>query len=202
MNTLTTHWDNIFNSTEDSSLGWFEKETQQTLKFFNTFKDQKTVFISGVGTSTIVEKLLERDYQLILNDLSQNALDKLEKRVQSDKAIYLCQNIATPLPQNTQCDIWFDRAVLHFLLKEEEIEQYFQNLKNTLNNGGYALFAEFALDGTPKCAGLELHRYSVKELVERLGEGFELIESENYNYINPAGDTRKYIYALFRKTVS
>lgn len=201
MKDLNLHWENIFDTTEDCNLGWFEKDLEQTLKFFDLIKERKTVFISGVGTSTIVEKLLEKNYHLILNDISAKALDKIKTRVSSDTITYLAQNIATPLPCNTQCDIWFDRAVLHFLLDEKEIEQYFSNLKNTLLNKGYVLFAEFAHDGAPQCAGLELHRYTLDELSLRLGDEFQLITSENYNYINPAGDTRKYIYALFQKRV-
>jgi len=69
-------------------------------------------------------------------------------------------------------DIWIDRAVLHFLLTEVDIQGYFDNLKVNLCNGGYALFAEFSLSGPEKCAGLSLNRYSMAELAERLGPGF------------------------------
>ena len=63
-----------------------------------------------------------------------------------------------------------------------------------------AIFAEFPPHGAPKCAGLELHRYSVEELTQRLGPGFALVDHFDHTYINPAGDPRPYIYALFKRT--
>jgi len=62
------------------------------------------------------------------------------------------------------------------------------------------LFAEFAPDGASMCAGLELHRYSVEEIVERVGVDFVLIEQERYNFISPFGDIRPYIYILFKRS--
>lgn len=61
------------------------------------------------------------------------------------------------------------------------------------------MLAEFSKDGAPKCAGLELHRYTVDELKTRIGEAFTLVATEPYTYINPWGSPRPYIYALFRK---
>ncbi len=36
-------------------------------------------------------------------------------------------------------------------------------------------------------------------IIERIGKGFELIEGFNHTFYNPAGDTREYVYTLFRK---
>jgi len=50
----------------------------------------------------------------------------------------------------------------------------------------------------PRCAGLDLHLYSVEEMSARMRPEFELLRHEDYTYINPAGDPRPYIYALYR----
>jgi len=97
-------------------------------------------------------------------------------------------------------DIWVDRAVLHFLTDDEAINGYFRNLNSVLKVGGYAVFAEFSEDGARKCAGLVLHRYSVSELSGRLGPSFDLISTFDYTYLNPNGDPRPYVYALYKKT--
>ncbi len=117
------------------------------------------------------------------------------------KEIYwLCQDISQPIQDAIpDIDIWVDRAVLHFLTDEDDIEGYFENVKSTLEAGGYAIFSEFSKTGAPKCAGLNLHRYSVEELSERLGTEFELITHYDYNYINPRGDPRPYIYTLYKR---
>lgn len=65
--------------------------------------------------------------------------------------------------------------------------------------GGYVLLAQFSNDGANRCAGLDVHRYSLDELVSRMGAGFELVSFENHCFINPYGNERPYVYALFKR---
>ena len=203
MSTLNKHWDTIFSSTSDSELGWYEENTSQTLKFIESIqlKSSATAFLPGAGTSQLVDELLNRGYKLIINDISEKALNKLKQRIGiNNKIIYLHHDISKPLPNEVpKVDIWIDRAVLHFLRNEAEIQTYFRNLQTSVIPGGYTLLAEFSTAGAKQCAGLELHRYSLEEMTERMGSDFELINYENYTYINPYGDPRPYIYALYKK---
>lgn len=198
------HWDTIFAAKADQDLGWYEADVRQTTRFLDELPDiaSKTIFLPGAGTSLLVDQLLARESHLILNDISSEALARLRLRlgVAEQKVSWLHHDISEPLPAGTpQVDVWLDRAVLHFLLTEPEIDQYFRNLQATLKPGGYALLAEFSSTGAPMCAGLEVHRYSVSEMAKRLGEGFELVHSEDYTFVNPAGAPRPYVYALFQR---
>lgn len=205
MTTSSEHWNKVFSTRTDSELGWYEGDVTQTLKFLAHIPpdESRRVFLPGAGTSSLVEELLNRGYSLILNDISDEALNKLQRRIgTNDKITYLQHDISKELPDGMgQVDLWIDRAVLHFLLDEDDIQMYFSNLKSTIRSGGYALLAEFALAGAPKCAGLELHRYCVDEMSRRMGPEFILVEHEDYTYINPAGDPRPYVYALFRRQI-
>ena len=203
MTTQNEHWNEIFTTKADSELGWYEKDVSQTLKFLNLIprRESATVFLPGAGTSVLVDEFLSRGYELILNDISDEALKKLRYRIGTAGVLkWLHHDISKPLPDDIpEVDIWIDRAVLHFLLDEADIQGYFDNLHSSLREGGYALLAEFSTTGAPTCAGLELHRYSIEEMTRRMGEAFELVEYEDYTYINPFGDPRPYIYALYRK---
>jgi hypothetical protein len=203
MTTPNQHWNAIFSTKADPELGWYESDASQTLKFLDLIPqcEAATIFLPGAGTSLLVDELLTRGHNLILNDISDEALNKLKNRIgMNDRLTWLHHDISKPLPgDRPQADLWIDRAVLHFLLDEEDIRGYFANLHSAIRPGGYALLAEFSTTGAPKCAGLELHRYSVEELTRRIGEEFELIQSEEYTFINPSGDPRPYIYALYRK---
>ena len=203
MTTLNEHWNNIFSNTSESKLGWYEKDVSQTLRFLDQIPSNKsaTVFLPGAGTSVLVDELMARGHELILNDISDEALNKLKNRIGSDKRLtWLHHDISKPLPDNIpKADIWIDRAVLHFLLEEADIQGCFANLQSAITQGGYALLAEFSTAGARKCAGLELHRYSIQEMTMRMGEEFELVKHEDYTYINPFGDPRPYIYALYKK---
>ena len=204
MKSSSKHWDTIFSNTEDSKLGWYEKNVSQTLELLNQIPDweKSTVFLPGAGTSVLVEGLLSRGVKLVLNDISIEALNRVKGRLNDEgrEIDWLCQDIAQPV-QGTipDVDIWIDRAVLHFLTDEDDIEGYFENIKSTLKAGGHAMFAEFSRTGAPKCAGLILHRYSIEELSERLGSSFKLVSHFDYTYINPYGDPRPYIYALYKR---
>ena len=203
MTTRNEHWNKIFSAKADSELGWYESDASQTLKFLSLIpkSETTTIFLPGAGTSVLVDELIIRGYKLILNDISDEALNKLRSRIGThDSLTWLHHDISKPLPNATlQADIWIDRAVLHFLIEESDIEEYFTNLNTATRIGGYALLAEFSTTGSTKCAGLEIHRYSVEEMTDRLGKDFELIKYEKYSYMNPVGDPRPYIYALYRK---
>jgi hypothetical protein len=205
MTTPNQHWNTIFSSKTDPELGWYEKNASQTLKFLDAITDisEATIFLPGAGTSVLVDALLPRCSHIVLNDISDEALKKLEERIGTNegKVSWLHHDISKPLPASTPvADVWIDRAVLHFLLEEGDIQSYFANLRSGLSAEGYALLAEFSNDGAPKCAGLDLHRYSVEEMTIRIGPGFTLMNVERYIYINPFGDPRPYIYALYKRT--
>ena len=204
MKSNSEHWDKIFSKTEDKKLGWYEKDTSQTFKLLHEIPDweKAAVFLPGAGTSILIEDLISKGIKLILNDISNEALNQVRQRLQDkcEKIDWLCQDIAQPIKGPIpEVDIWIDRAVLHFLTNEYDIIGYFKNLKSILKLGGHAIFAEFSMIGAPKCAGLTLHRYSIDELSKKLGSAFKIVSHFEYTYINPFGDPRPYIYALFKR---
>ena len=204
MKSSSKHWDAIFSGTEDPKLGWYKKDSSQTLELLNHIPKWKnsTVFLAGAGTSVLIEELLSKGVKLVLNDISIEALDRVKSRLggKYKEIKWLCQDIAQPIQDTIpDIDIWIDRAVLHFLTDEDDIKGYFENLKSTLNVGGYAIFAEFSKTGASKCAGLKLHRYSIEEISENLGSSFSIVSHFDHTHINPFGDPRPYIYALYKR---
>jgi len=134
MKSDSEHWDNIFSNTEDTKLGWYEKDTSQTFKLLHKIPDWKkaTIFLPGAGTSILIEDLISKDIKLILNDISNEALNRVKQRLKEDdgKIGWLCQDIAQPIKEPIpEIDIWIDRAVLHFLTNENDIKGYFENVK-------------------------------------------------------------------------
>lgn len=204
MTDLTQHWNDVFAAKDDPQLGWYERDVSQTLAFLELVPryESARIFLPGAGTSLVVDALLDRGARLVLNDISDEALRRLRRRIgeRTPAPIWLHHDIAAPLPPGIPaCDIWLDRAVLHFLLTDDDIAGYFRNLRTVLAPNGHVLLAEFAVQGAPKCAGLEVHRYSAAEMGERLGPEFMLVKAEDFTFVNPAGGPRPYVYALFRR---
>ncbi len=198
---LETHWNNIFEKTEDKKLGWWEDDTSQTLKFLKDLDiySNKNIFLAGAGTSILVDEIIKMSSNLILNDISDVALEKLKNRLKNFKNIEFFQQDLSKNFKTKDIDIWIDRAVLHFLLDEKDIENYFENLKINLKKGGYVLFAQFRKGGATSCASLDIKQYDLEEFSKRLKDDFELIKNEEYDYINPFGNKKEYIYALYKK---
>ncbi|TLP38615.1 class I SAM-dependent methyltransferase [Arcobacter arenosus] len=133
----------------------------------------------------------------MLNDISPQALETLKNRIEEKNVEFFEYDVSKTFQK--KCDVWFDRAVLHFLLSEEEKNIYFENLKNSLSKGGYVLFSEFAKQDVKYCANLPLEHYNVEKFSSLLGDGFKLIDNEVFEYTMPWEDTRLYLYVLFKR---
>ena len=78
-------------------------------------------------------------------------------------------------------------------------DTYFDLLNSKVKPGGYAIMAMFAVGGANKCSALPIKQYTKETLSEKLGNDFELLDHFDFNYVNPGGHNRPYIYTLFQK---
>ncbi len=104
--------------------------------------NEAMVFLPGAGTSILVHELISQCRHLVLNDISDVAIQRLKEKIKDQHKITLLRHdISMPLPEKIpMVDIWIDRDVLHFLLEEREIEEYFRNLCSRVKLG-VCLFA-------------------------------------------------------------
>ena len=202
----TEHWNKAYTKNPTEKLGWYEERSTQTLELISKTQLPKdaTILHVGAGSSTLVDDLVKEGYtNQIANDLSEKSLQDLKTRLgaQADQVRFLVDDLTNPSVLNTLkgVDLWNDRAVLHFFLKEEEQKAYFDLIKKVVKNNGFVLIAVFALEGAEKCCGLPLQRYNVQMLQDHLGSEFRLQESFDHTFVNPYGGERPYVYALFQR---
>lgn len=202
-----SHWNEKYQSTQDEDLGWYEDSPETTIKLVekcDLSKEAKILNV-GAGTTTLIDVLLDKGFTNILaNDLSEIALNKLQNRILKEYNYNLeciADDLTNPkkLDNLEHVDLWIDRAVLHFFLKEEEQQAYFDLIRKVVVKNGYVLIAVFSLEGAPKCCNLELQRYNVEMLQDKLGDKFKLVKTFNHTFINPRGGERPYVYTLFKK---
>ena len=198
------HWNKKYIKTPDEELGWYETDLTPTLKLIlKTCLDKSSrILIVGAGTTTLIDNLLESGYKnLIAIDISEVALEKVKNRVGAGKVQYIVDDLTKPVKLKSiePVDLWTDRAVLHFFVEKKDRETYFKLLKNTVRKNGYALIAQFNLNGEDTCSGLPIYKYDEKILKAKLGKNFKLVSHFNYIYTMPSGDKRPYIYTLFKK---
>lgn len=201
---LKQHWDNAYLKSPEEKLGWYETDLTPTLNLISKtgLSADSQILNVGAGSTTLIDELLKKGYNnLIATDISEVALNKLSERVGNENVQYIVDDLNAPvgLLNIAPVDLWIDRAVLHFFLKDEEQKIYFDLLKQKVKKDGFVILSEFSLEGATKCSGLPVQNYSTEMLQDRLGDDFELIESFNYTYIQPSGSERPYIYTLFKR---
>lgn len=200
-----SHWDKAYlKPVED--LGWYENDPISSLNLINkcSLSNDALLFNAGAGASKLIQKLKDIGYSnIFINDISKRAIDKLKYSINNtDGLSFVVDDLTNPtdLLNLKMVDLWHDRAVLHFFVQQSQQDNYFNLLKSKVKDGGYVIFSEFAIDGAKKCCGLDILNYNEEMLLDRLGNDFSLIKSFNHLYTHPSnGNTRKYIYALFKR---
>jgi len=204
-NDLKTHWNNTYSKNVEEKLGWYETDLSPSLRLIDECQINKdaAILIVGAGSTNLIDELIKNDFTSITaTDISDVALANLTNRVaKSENLICIVDDLRKPekLRKIEPIDLWFDRAVLHFLVEQEDQNQYFDLLRSKIKRGGHVILAEFSLDGAIKCSGLPIVNYSAALLQERLGDEFSLIKEFKYVYTMPSGDKRPYIYTLFKR---
>ena len=203
---LGEYWCAMYTNTDITKLGWYETESKPSLDLIeqcNLKKDAK-IFNVGVGSSTLIDSLLDKGYSnLIANDISSCALNKIKPRIENhkNKVDWIVDDLTTPSVLNNlpQLDLWNDRAVLHFFLDENDQKAYFNLLHKKVKKGGFVIIAAFNLNGATSCSGLPVLRYNASLLEVKIGTDYNLLKAFDYEYIMPNGEVRNYVYTLFQK---
>ena len=200
-----THWNKVYTNAEIENLGWYENDPKESLELIEKCKLEKdaAIFISGAGATTLVDELLERKYtNIIANDIAEAALISLKSRIGRSEAVkFVIDDLTKPkkLQFLPKIDLWIDRAVLHFFLKEENQKSYFDILKQLVKPNGFVIIAAFNLEGAKKCSGLDVYNYNADMIANRLGNEFNLLTTFDHTYVMPSGGERPYVYTLFQR---
>ena len=204
---MKEHWERVYEKKPVEEMGWYESSPEPSLSLIEHCKLEKNAAILnvGAGATTLVDQLLELGYNhIIANDISKAALEELQLRLGpeiSEQVHWIVDDLTDPgeLYELGQIDLWHDRAVLHFFHERSSQDAYFALLQKLVRPGGYVIIAAFNLNGAPTCSGLPVFRYDARMLQEKLGDDFKLLEAFDHTYTQPSGDTRAYVYTLFRR---
>lgn len=72
-------------------------------------------------------------------------------------------------------------------------------MRATVKTGGHVIIATFDSNGPLMCSNLDVRRYSMQELCDEFGDGFELVDSVHEGHQTPWNSEQKFVYCLFRK---
>jgi len=198
-----SHWENIYRTKAPDAVSWYRSHLDRSLELIESAAPGRSARIIdiGGGESTLVDDLLGSGYpNLTVMDVSQTALDVTRARLgEAGKRIeWVCADVTqADLPAQAY-DVWHDRAVFHFLVRQEQRNAYVRLAARSVKPGGHIIVSTFGPEGPTKCSGLDVVRYDAEALHGEFGERFRLIHSSRELHQTPFGTTQQFLYCYCR----
>ena len=197
------HWEKIYSTKEIDEVSWYQETPTTSLNIIDSLKlNLNTSIIDiGAGKSFLADNLLDLGYNdITILDISRNALNEVTRRVEKKNHKIKCiESNVIDLSSDQKYDVWHDRAVFHFITNNQEREKYLDLLNSSLNKDGCLIIGTFSEDGPLKCSGLEVQRYSVKDLRELLKPNFKFIDGFKEIHDTPFNTSQSFTFCTFKK---
>jgi trans-aconitate methyltransferase len=181
-------------------VSWYQPIPSVSLELVETLgvEPESPVIDVGGGASTLADLLLERGFRdVTVLDLSSVALDEVRRRLAAGAVELVCADVLRWTPPR-RYSLWHDRAVLHFLVGDDDRQRYLDRLHEAVRPGGFVILGTFAPDAPPTCSGLPVVRYAPAELAKLLGERFELLEMRREEHRTPRGNVQPFTWIAGR----
>lgn len=199
---MQEHWERVYSTKQPDQVSWFRPHLDVSLELIDRATEGRhdaPILDAGGGASTLVDDLLDRGYRNVsVLDLSQEALNIAQHRLgpRASKVQWIQGNVTEIALDAASLAVWHDRAVFHFLTREEDRAAYVERVRHALAPGGHAIVGSFGPDGPLKCSGLDVVRYDAARLHRTFGDVFKLIESRQELHATPFGTTQEFVYCL------
>jgi SAM-dependent methyltransferase len=201
MGTASTpdHWNAAY-AAGDTTRGWYQPQATMSLRLIAQTGLPATASIVdvGAGASVLVDDLLAAGYtDITLVDHSPVGLQVARDRL-GDSAEGIDIVVADLLSWSPPraFDLWHDRAVLHFLLEDDQVTAYRRTLLAGTHPGSWLVLGAFGPEGPQMCAGLPVRRYDEQRVDALLGADFTVVDRVVADHIRPDGDTQQYLWTL------
>ena len=197
------HWNRVYRTKALDSVSWYQRRPDVSLELIaacGVAKDAGIIDVGG-GASLLVDYLLNLGYsKLAVLDVSGAALDTSRTRLEARAvAVEWFEADVTTFEPPHRYALWHDRAAFHFLTDSHDRGRYVATLRKSLKPGGTAIIATFALDGPPKCSGLDVVRYDEQSMAAELGAEFSLREVRREAHVTPGKAEQRFSYFRFER---
>lgn len=183
------HWNGRYAAIGESSVSWFEQTPAVSLRLLDELgvTPQDSLIDIGGGASRLVDHLLKRGHRdVTVLDVSSVALSEARGRLADPAGVeWIERDLLTWQPPR-RWSVWHDRAVLHFLVDDDDRASYVRLLRRSLDPRGAFVIGVFAEDGPAECSGLPVRRSTTGELVDLVGDA-EVVSESRHVHRTPGG---------------
>ena len=202
-NSKQRHWENVYTTKDVSKVGWYQDEPSTSLALLQKIgSTPDDAFIDvGRGASTLADTLIRAGYQdITLLDISSSALDIVKRRLgtTADQPVYRVGDVCT-FSSEKLFDVWHDRAVFHFLQKDEEQQAYLKTLHRSLSPEGHAIIGTFGVNGPDSCSALPVRQYNEEQMKNLIQGRFDIIDVIDETHITPSGSEQHYCFFVLKQ---
>ena len=196
------HWDAAYGQGE-TTRGWYQPEARVSMELLTQagVPTSSSIVDIGGGASVFVDDLLRAGFEdITVLDHSPVGIDIARARLgsQSERVTWIVHDLLTWTPPRPY-DVWHDRAVLHFLLDDDEQSRYADVLRSATHPGSIAVIGVFGPTGPQMCSGLPVQRYDAAALDTLLAPAFQRIATRDDVHAKPDGSTQDYVWWVGRR---
>lgn len=197
-----SYWEDVHHGKEVDAVSWWQSVPELSLDLVDRTglgRDSGVIDV-GAGWSTLVDHLVERGFtDVSAVDLSQTALRTVRDRLgPAGDGVALEMADVLDLHMGRTYDLWHDRAVFHFLIEEDERDDYRMSLDRHTEQGAWAVVATFGPDGPTHCSGLPIVRYTHEDLAREF-PAWTLVDTAGDEHETPWGTVQQFAAVLLRK---
>jgi trans-aconitate methyltransferase len=183
-------------------LGWYEPLPSTLDLVLRHSEPAHAVIDVGAGDSRLVDELLHAGCeQLTVLDLSQTAMERARSRLGplAGNVSWIHADVTRWTPPR-RWDLWHDRAVFHFMVRDEDRQAYKAAALAALAARGRMVVATFAPDGREQCAGLPVQRHDAEGLAAVFAPELALVEAHRLPVdASGIGDPRPYVAVVLER---
>ena len=205
------YWDKRYSDVGWREVSWFQEVPEPSMSLIqgavqrnaqqgtNSQGKHAAIVDVGGGASLLVDALINDGFtNVTVIDVSDAAIATARERVHNNHATFITADVREWKPAQL-FDVWHDRAAYHFLTDHHDQQRYWQTVRANLKANGTLIIATFAEDGPEMCSGLPIQRYSPDELIEAMGEGFEVTQTLRHSHTTPSGGEQKFIWVIAKR---
>ena len=199
------HWEDVWTKKKSNEVSWYQQYPKTSIDLilsFNTSMDAKIIDVGG-GDSTLVDKLLDLGFKNItVLDVSAKALERVKERLgKNAELVKWIECDIRKLESSDRYDIWHDRALLHFLTDEQDMQKYVELIRKHVNYEGHVIISSFSTRGPMMCSGLDTRQHSEESIKKLFSNEFEHIKSFEEEHVTPRGVGQVFTWTVLRKKI-
>jgi cyclopropane fatty-acyl-phospholipid synthase-like methyltransferase len=197
------HWEEVYKKKTQEEMSWFQKNPATSLQFLTSYNvplNAEIIDIGG-GDSLFVDHALKMGYiNITVLDISDESIERAKKRLGQDalKVTWIVSDVTLFKPDK-KYDFWHDRAVFHFLTKQDEIDAYVKLVRENMAGNSIFVIGTFSENGPDKCSGLPISKYNESKMSSLFTSGFEKIRCFEENHITPSNKIQAFLFCSFKK---